>query len=464
MSSSKNLEEMEWESIERQIVKLLQKSKVPGMSVSVLKDNEIIYTRSFGVRNLENNLPVTSDTLFGIGSCTKVITCIAIMQLAERGLISIDDPVKNHIPFKIGLEDKPILIRHLMSHSSGIPNLGTASVLISRLAPFDETWVPFATKEDAYLHINSAQDEIADEPGKRYFYFNGGYLLLGEIIEAISGLSFSEYVEENILKPMKMTRSTFHKEEFEKDENRMTAYYQKKDEPVEKSHPFDQFIHAAGGLLTSTNEFSNLISMLLNKGKFEDKQILSSESVDKMFSIEIELPRGFFGRIGYGFGLAITEDFLGERKIDHGGSTAVSSAYFSFIPKLGLGVITAANVGNSPGGSICWRILSMLIGKNPEDSVLYIQIQDKMELLPGDYEGYKGLSKVKVFIENGLLYVQTSWLGTTSKYALIPEDDELKELNFYIYNFGNKTPVKFEFKENNNVDLFIERNCFHRII
>ncbi len=452
-----------WEKIEQQIALLMQKNKIPGLSVAVVKDQEIIYSKNFGVRNLEKNQPVTSDTLFGIGSCTKVLTCMAIMQLAEKGLLSIDDPVKKHIHFKIGIEDKPVLIRHLMSHSSGIPNLGSATVLILRHAPLDETWIPYATKEDMYLFVNGAQEEIVDVPGKRYFYFNSGFTLLGEIIEKISGLVFEDYIDENILKPLKMSRSTFLEDKFEKEEDRMTAYIQEKDKPIVKSHPFDQFIYAAGGLLSSTNEFTNFLFMLLNKGKFEDKQIVSEESIEKMFSTQIETPRGFFGREGYAFGLEIAEDFLGKKLIAHGGSTGMSSAYFALIPDLNLGVVTAANVGNLPGGLIGQAILSMLMGKNPEETIPFFQIQTKMELLSGEYANYKGLNKIKIYVENGLLFGETKFGETISKIPLIPEDDKLTDNKFYIYNFGSKTPVTFEIKENKEIDLFVERNCFHRI-
>jgi len=114
-----------------------------------------------------------------------------------------------------------------------------------------------------------------------------------------------------------MNRSTFLEDVFEKDENRMTAYFAEKDTPIVKRHPFDPFIYAAGGLLSSVNEFTKILSMFLNKGKFVEKQIVTSESLEEMFSIQIETPLVFWGRSGYGFGLAISEDFLGYKLISH---------------------------------------------------------------------------------------------------------------------------------------------------
>ena len=86
MNASEKYDGDMWEIVEQQIANLMQKTKIPGLSLAVVKNQEIIYSKNFGVRNLEKNQPVTSDTLFGIGSCTKVLTCMAVMQLAEKGL------------------------------------------------------------------------------------------------------------------------------------------------------------------------------------------------------------------------------------------------------------------------------------------------------------------------------------------------------------------------------------------
>ncbi len=451
------------ENIEQKIATLMQKSKIPGLSLAIIKDNEVIYSKGFGSRDIRKNLPTTADTLFGIGSCTKVFTCISIMQLAEQGKLSIDDPVNKYSPFKIGIEDKPIKIRHLMSHSSGIPNLGLATVLISRHAPIEETWVPFASKEDFYTFINGAQNEIADEPEKRYFYFNAGFAMLGEIIEAVSGMKFEEYVAKFIFKPLKMLRSTFLEEVFNSDTDKMTAYIAEKDNPVEKNHPFDQFIYAAGGILSSVNEMSNFIQMLLNGGEFEGTRIISSESLQKMFTIQIEYPVDYLGRSGYGFGLAISEDFLGQKIISHGGSTGLSSAQFSFIPELNIGIVTEANVGSGMGILISDIILCTLMGRNPEEEIPFFGIQKRMEQLVGDYTNYKQLNKFKISIDNGILIGESTFRETTTRYVFIPEDQKLENLKFYFYNFGVKQQVYFEIDERGQVDLFLERNRYHKI-
>jgi len=148
---------------------------------------------------------------------------------------------------------------------------------------------------------------------------------------------------------------------------------------------------------------------------------------------------------------------------NHGGSTGMSSAHFAFIPELNIGVVSEANVGHNPGVLISQTILSMLMNKNPEEEIPYYQIQSKMEKFSGDYTYYKGLDKVKVFIENGMLIAETESSPNKVKYALIPEEPELADNKFYIYSMGNKTPIIFEEKEDRKIDVYIERNCFHKV-
>ena len=111
------------ERITTLIMDLLAKFKVPGLSVSVVKGNEIIYERGFGYRNMEQLLPMTENTLLGIGSVAKSFTATAILQLQEKGLLNIEDPIVNYFPWFPQNPDNPIKIKHLLSHSTGFPAL-----------------------------------------------------------------------------------------------------------------------------------------------------------------------------------------------------------------------------------------------------------------------------------------------------------------------------------------------------
>jgi len=173
------------EFIERITPDLMERGRIPGVSIAVVRDREVIYVGGFGARNVEQSLPATPDTLYGIGSCTKSFVALAIMQLVEQGKLSLDDPASEYIPLEIGRPGKFITVRHLLTHSSGIPSLGTSTIALQRGIGID-VWIPWGGVDDFYRHVNGAGEEIAADPGERFFYFNAGYRMLGHIIQEVA--------------------------------------------------------------------------------------------------------------------------------------------------------------------------------------------------------------------------------------------------------------------------------------
>lgn len=452
------------ENIENLIDKLMQNSKIPGLSLSIIKDNKPIYSKGFGARDLKENLPATENTLYGIGSLGKSFTTLAIMQLAEKGKLSIDDPVSKYLPFKIGIKDHPITIKHLMTHASGLPNLGVANVLIARLSFYEkETYIPLSNKDDFFRFINQAQEELIDKPEKRYFYFNAGFNLLGLIIEKVSGLNFVDYIWQNIFKPLNMIRSTYLREEFEKDNDRMVAYGFEKDKLKTLTHPFDYFVFAAGGVLTSVKEMENYALMYLNKGVFNEKKLVSEKSIENAFGQHNKMSVSLFGDTFYGFGWSISTNFFGERLIAHGGSTGASSAYIAMIPDKKIAVIVAGNVGNSQGSIIAQAILASFLGKDPMTDHPVLRMETKLSKFVGQYQSYKGISKINVTKRGGLLYVKNTEEKDSPETPLIPKTDKVNEYFFYIPFGYYNLPCEFLIdKKKNRISLVIERNVYHK--
>jgi CubicO group peptidase (beta-lactamase class C family) len=120
--------------LEPLIVKTMAQNRIPGLSMALIKDEQIIYAKGFGARNLEKNLPTTPKTLYGVGSVTKSFTALAIMQLVEQGKLALDDPVQTHLPVKL---EHSITLHHILSHTSGLPGLGTSEIRISRMCGTD---------------------------------------------------------------------------------------------------------------------------------------------------------------------------------------------------------------------------------------------------------------------------------------------------------------------------------------
>ncbi|MCX8169421.1 MAG: serine hydrolase [Candidatus Methanomethylicia archaeon] len=458
----KNIGELR-EYINRIIPKLMEKTNTPGLSIAIVKGEEIIYSDAFGARDLEENTPATINTLYGFGSCTKSMTALAIMQLKERGEIDLDDEVSKYVPLKIGMPGKPIKIKHLLSNSSGIPSLNTAVISLRKATGIKDIFIPMSSMEDFYRFVNNAQEEIVSEPGKRYFYLNEGYTILGDIIERLSGMEYHEYIKKYILKPLKMERSTFIKEEFEKDLDKITPYWKGRDgKTIKVKMPFDKLIHAAGGLVSSVIEFSKYVIASMNNGRLGNIELASLDSIMEMQKIHIERPKTYYGREGYGYGWGIIEDFFGRKLIGHSGSTGCSSAYTAFIPEEKIGIVMASNTTGFPYMAVAHTILALMMGKK-EEEVPVIRIQKKMDMLTGVYEGYGGVIRMNVVNRGGILYLEQKDEFTDMSIPLIPEKDNLEDLTFYIWSNGVRQPIEFTISKDGKIDLYIERNRLHKV-
>ena len=461
------------EKLEGFVAEAMQRDHVPGLSLAVVKDGHVIYARGFGARRLKDNAPATPDTLYGVGSCTKSFTALAIMQLVQQGKLSLKDPVKKHLPeFKVGKEENPITIHNLLTHSSGIPDLSGADIEISRLMELREKWVPFSSFEDLLLHVNGAKDEVAAEPGIRFFYLNEGYELLGMIIERVSQMRYESYVRDKILKPLKMNRSTFLKEEFEKDQDVMTPYFvEKKDGTLVATptiHPISRLSYANGGLMSSVMELTTYLVTNMNHGIFGDAKLLDSGLMQEMHKPHIQtnwasiIPT-HFGKLWYGYGWTMNDDFFGHVLIGHDGSTRASSANLSFLTDLNVGVVYACNVGGRElVGLVPSVALTLLMGKDPFKEIPVFEIEKKMAMLVGEYAGYKGIVKTSVVRKGGLLFIESNEKGAEFSLALIPESDKLENLKFYIPYAGVRIAAEFVVEASGKVDLYIEDHRFHK--
>lgn len=458
------------EKIETFVADAMLREHVPGLSLAVVKDGHVIYARGFGARRLKDNAPATPDTLYGVGSCTKSFTALAIMQLVQQGKLNLKDPVKKHLPeFKVGKEENPITIHNLLTHSSGIPDLSGVDVEIYRLMGVDEKWVPFSSFEDLMLHVNGAKEEVAAEPGNRYFYLNEGYDLLGMIVERASQMRFEYYVRDNILKPLKMHRSTFLREEFEKDQDVMTPYFtEKKDEnlvPTPTVHPISRLSYACGGLISSAMELTNYLIANMNHGVFEDAKLLDPTLMQEMHKQRIQTNwETLFGKSWYGYGWHVEDDFFGHTLIGHSGSTGVSSANLSFLPDLNTGVAFACNMGGAESLSLIPHVvLATLMGKDPFKEIPIFEIEKKMTMLVGEYTGYKGIIKISVVRKGGLLFIESKEKLAEQSLALIPESDKLENLKFYVPMAGARMAAEFVVEPSGKVDLYLERHRFHKV-
>jgi hypothetical protein len=276
-------------------------------------------------------------------------------------------------------------------------------------------------------------------------------------------MKYHEYIQKNIFKPLEMQTACFTREDFDKVQDKMTAYKTEKEDLKETIHPFDEFIYAAGGILCSVNELKNYLLMYLSNGKFKENELVSTSSIEKMFTPAIKSNLGGSDKIHYGYGWAIEEDFLGEKIIAHGGSTAVSSAYVSLMPSKKIGIAIVANCGNSQGALISQAIMSLLLNKNPMKEIPALQLDNKLSVLCGKYKTYRGLTEIEVIKKGPFLYMKQPEKETID-YHLVPKSLEEDNYQFYIPNGIIDYPIEFLVdKKKGKVILLFERNALHKI-
>lgn len=244
---------------------LLQRAGIAGSSVIVVRAGEIVARDNEGFQDLARKTPVDNDTIFHWASITKTFTGIAIMQLRDRGLLSLDDPVVKYVP-ELRLAHDPfgdisdVKIRHLMSHSAGF-----------RAATWpwggDKAWQPFEPTSWPQLVAMMPYTDVQFAPGTRYSYSNPGVVFLGRIIETLSGDDYEMYVTKNILMPLGMQRTFFDRAPYHLVAHRSHSYFRDDQGTREARFDFDTGITVSnGGLNAPLDDMAKYAAFLLGNG------------------------------------------------------------------------------------------------------------------------------------------------------------------------------------------------------
>ena len=296
---------------------------VPGASVLVTCNGQTVFSYNAGMANIEWRQPISGDTSFRLGSISKPLTTVAILQLAEQGKVDIDQPVSAYVPL---LPDymKPVTVRRLMNHTSGLPDI----LLTPALVPFARDWV--SIHQVIGMQANTPPRSA---PGERYEYSNFNYVLLAALIESVTGSRYSDYMDEAVFGELGMTRSHY---------DRRRAILPERAQGYELSQ-FGTLLHsenvdashasAAGALLSSANDLARWLQMLA------DGQLLEAATRDDAWS-----PQATSGGepTNYGLGFNTTIE-NGRRVIWHNGLASGFQAAFSIYPDHGLIVVVLSN-------------------------------------------------------------------------------------------------------------------------
>jgi CubicO group peptidase (beta-lactamase class C family) len=349
-------------------------------SVLVAEKGNVIYKKGFGLADMEWNIPNQPDTKHRLGSITKQFTATLIMQLVEQGKLKLDVPISTYLPDYPKKNGDVITIHHLLTHSSGIPNMTSFPGFVKDV--MRNSYSP------VQLVNISADSALQFKPGERFAYSNSGYLLLGYIIEKVTGKSYEQVLQENIFTPLKMNNTGYdHHGTLLK--NRASGYEKNGRSYVNAGFIDMSVPHAAGAL------YSTVEDLYLWDQALYGNQLLRKENMDLLFTKHIPSGGGH-----YGYGWNIGEIPLGNtveriETVGHGGGINGFNTQITRIPSDKSFIVLLNNTGGAPLNEMTNSIAAIIYDKSydlPKRSVAY-SLADRIEKegIPATLEYYKGI-------------------------------------------------------------------------
>jgi CubicO group peptidase (beta-lactamase class C family) len=353
------------------IEKAIQTRGVPSISIALVKGDAIVWKAAFGHANVRTRTPATPETIYSTGSTFKAVTSAAIMQLVEQGKLKLDDPVNRHLGDVQVMDrlqtEKPVTIRHILSHWSGLNAGAITKPLWGRELPKS-----LGAMVAGLYSVRPVET--------RWEYNNFAYGMAGLIVEKASGKSYEQYVVDQILKPLGVAIEHPVQPNAAMVELMALPYMpggaSGKPTPVDQVH-YD--VYPAGDIYLTAEDMARFLGAQLNDGVFNGQRILSAESVAKMREPQ-------FGGT-YGFGLFLKTDDKGHRIISHSGGIPGQSSFMSGDVDAKVGVYYMSNSG-APG-EIAEAALALLRGEDyvPVADRKFIAVEPKvLDTYVGEYE------------------------------------------------------------------------------
>jgi CubicO group peptidase (beta-lactamase class C family) len=331
------------------MARIMREYPVAGMSVAVVKGNKVVYSRSLGSKDLESGIPLSDSDIFRIASISKTFAATAVMQLCEKGRLSLEDDVSRLIGFTVrnpAYPDRPITLRMLLSHRSSI-NDSQGYFTLDAIDPSGN-----ADWKKAYS---------AYEPGSAYRYCNLNYNMVGAIVERASGERYDLYVKRHILEPLRLYGG-YRVDDL--DSSRFARIYQYQTDSARFSHSTAAYdprraefaayvpgrstpiLSPTGGMKISAKDLAEYMLMHSRQGRHRGRRILSREST-------AEMQRPYTGQEGYGLAIMTTRELIsGHVMKGHTGSAYGLYSLMFFDPVKRFGIVAVSNgchTGQSAG-------------------------------------------------------------------------------------------------------------------
>lgn len=396
---------------------------IPGLTVLIAKEGKVRYRKAFGMANMELKVPMKPENVFEIGSMTKQFTAVCILMLVEQGKLNLNDDITKYLP-DYPTHGKKLTLHHLLNHTSGIKSY-TEMEGLNTFARIDRT--PTAL-------IDHFKNEPMDfDPGTQWHYNNSGYVVLGQVIETVSGTSYAEFVNTHIFEKLGM-KNSYYGSKTQLIPNRASGYM-----PSENGYRNANYLsmtlpYAAGSLMSCVDD------MLLWYQAIEANSLISEESKKKAFT-NTALNNGKPTNYGYGWQI---NDVNGIPSMEHGGGIFgyVSQGIYLPSEKVYVVILTNRN-GNSPQETAI-RLAAQAAGKPYPNAGKAMALSDaQLKKWTGTYVFDEDVRRT-ISVTDGVLYSQREG-SEPMKLFPVSKNKFCFEDGFGVYEFtkekGKKTVV-----------------------
>jgi D-alanyl-D-alanine carboxypeptidase len=413
----------------------LTAGNIPGISVAIERRGKVIYKKGFGFADVENNVPVTPDSVFPIGSITKTMTGLAIQQLIAAGKIDLDAPVGRYLP-DLAAPARDAKIRFLLEHTSGIPGY-------TDIPGFPNNSQSPMTRADILGWF--AARPLLFPMGTRWSYTNSGPYLLGLVIEAVSGMPYADYLLKNEFAPFSMTKSSLAG--WEPLIHERVHGYRHGSLGLENAPRYDPLLPFAAGAVMSTAE--DLLKY--RRGVFGAGS--TPLAIRKALLSQDRLPDGFL--LPYSRGCLVLGEFEGHHRVGHPGDIYGYSAQYSYYPDDDLTVVILTNTQDAPFPpmSIEQKLVRVLF-ELPQPGIKDIPLPSQTAIgLLGEYEvGHLrfGFDRIAFKLSGGIMQMALGGEGAPSvalRYQggtnFVSAVDDEQQITFVVTPGGTDVTVTF---------------------
>jgi len=376
------------------------RAKSPGYAVGIIRNDSLIFSKGYGLANLEYDVPITPATIFHMASVSKQFTAFSIVLLARQGRLRLDDDIHKYLPWFPDLKEK-ITIRHLLNHTSGIRDQW-------QLLAISGTQLNDVITQEHIVRILSRQRALNSRPGERYNYSNSGYTMLAEIVKAVTGQTLRQFTDSAIFKPLGMHDTHFHDDCTEIVKGRSYSYY-----PSDSTHFTNSILSYSN--VGATSLFTNINDMSKWVMNFYDHKVGDQADIDQLTQ-KGRLNDG--SEIEYALGIGVVRQ-KGWKVFAHDGADAGYRTVLAVIPDKRMGFLVFSNLGNARPGEKAMAMADLFLkdtsktgtkadDARPDSSLAVLKDPLSLKKVLGNYVSDDQGKRISLRMRDNKLYYDAS--------------------------------------------------------